>query len=106
MKELLKKLALKGYEIRNKRILGNPLYTSEETKVIDKTQETALICKWLRDKYGIHIEVYFDAWNKETYDFSISIKGRKDYHYDDIIQYNTVEDTYLAAFDYILKELI
>lgn len=63
------------------------------------------VVEWLRVKHGIHIEVGFDAWNKETYDFSICIKGRKDYHYDDFTQYDSPQEATSAAFDYILKEL-
>lgn len=107
MKEILKKLALKGYEVRNKRILGNPLYTSEETKIIDKTQEIALIVEWLRVNYGIWVNVHCPIQIHPIWFFTIYKIGGKD---EDItkglFESHLPQEAYLAAFDYVLKELI
>ena len=45
-------LIKKGYEITNKRILGNPAYTSEQTRHKDLVQELALIQDWLLNNYN------------------------------------------------------
>lgn len=55
MNEIWRLLLEKGYEIHNKRVLGNPSYTSEETKLRDSIQEQALVCQWIRLNYNIHI---------------------------------------------------
>lgn len=116
MKDIFLKLVAKGYEIHNKRVLGNPAYTSEETKLKDAIQEIALVCEWLRINHGIWIainpkrekinginEMWYDAevWKLE----SNEIKG---YGWSELAKtFDTPQEAYSAAFDYIrLNNLI
>jgi hypothetical protein len=64
------------------------------------------VVEWLRVNHGIWVNVYFDTWNTETYDFSVCIKGRKDYQYDDFTEFDSPQEAYSAAFDYVLNNLI
>jgi len=60
-------LTKKGYEITNKRVLGNPAYTSEQTKHKDLVQELALVQDWLLTKYGIHLNIDCDCYGNLWY---------------------------------------
>lgn len=48
MKTLFEELVKKGYQVHNKRVLGDPKHTSEETKSKDAIQELALVIEWIR----------------------------------------------------------
>ena len=96
----------------NEKLTGNEKYSIGKRvpnyfNLLDYPRpEQWIVVEWLRLVHGIWIEVGFDAWNKETYDFSISIKGKKDYHYDDFTQYNSPQEVYEKAIDYVLNNLI
>jgi hypothetical protein len=74
------------------------LHTNSPAKV-----PQSLLQKHLRDNHNIHVEVGFDVWNKETYTFEILIKGNKDYHYDDFVEYNTYEECLEQGLVYALN---
>ena len=61
------------------------------------------VFKFFRDKYGLHHEVSFDSWNKETYSFSINQKKNKEFHYDDMTEYQSYEEAELACLRKLIK---
>lgn len=113
----------KGYEVHNKRVLGNPLYTSEETKNKDLIQEYALIVEWLRVEHGIWILIL--PQDKSAVDFRIDkskypnhalffsiIKYEEDFYFKELINtsdkkgelflhFDSPQEAYQSAFDYI-----
>jgi hypothetical protein len=112
MKEIFQKLALKGYSIYNKRVLGNPLYTSEETRLRDITQEIALVVEWLRVNHGIWIKIGMEDTENYTIVFDYTIlKTIK----TDVLEvsfdskksdFNTPQEAYNAGFNHVLNNLI
>ena len=101
MKKIFEQLTLKGYEVYNKRILGNPSYTSEETRNRDITQEIALVVEWLRVNHGIWVYIKIEKIeNKWAYIFDNGLIWRS------TKQFNSPQETYLEAFDYIFKNLL
>jgi hypothetical protein len=106
MKEIFQKLALKGYSIYNKRVLGNPLYTSEETRLRDITQEIALVVEWLRVNHGIWVSV--DKQNYKLFKWRVSNINLRNDAISDLIEksdfnYDTPQEAYSAAFNYIIS---
>lgn len=107
----VKNLKERGYTIHNKRVLGNPMHTSDETKVKDLAQEIALIVEWLRDKHGIWVytecDVYGDGWypkilpcsRKLWSNVSIREKIEEFTRYGNLF-YNTPQEAYLIAIDF------
>ena len=117
--ETVKNLKEKGYNIHNKRILGNPLFTSDETKNKDITQEIALIIEWLRVNHGIWITVYadtnrkfkfgIDKWNwyePEKCERVGSIVLGETFWDTTKGLFDTPQEAYSAAIDYILNNLL
>jgi hypothetical protein len=105
--ELFTQLQTKGYVVTNKRVLGNPKFTSEETKVKDLVQEHALVTEWLRVIHGICIEVKSPDTSSEGYYFGIH-KPYKfgNYYNGKNDNFHTPQEAVSAAIDYTLKELI
>jgi hypothetical protein len=102
MKEIFQKLALKGYPIYNKRVLGNPLYTSEETRLRDITQEIALVVEWLRVNHGIW--VYCKYQKRGTVIFIIEdLQGNNITISPD---FNSPQEAYSEAITYCLEKII
>jgi hypothetical protein len=61
MVKIIEELMKKGYQITNKRVMGNTLCTSEETRKKDLIQEYALITYWILDKFGIWVYSEYDG---------------------------------------------
>lgn len=103
--KIFEELQKRGYVVHNKRILGNPLHTSEETKLKDLTQEFALVVEWLRVNHGIWVEVYMD--DNSTFGYLISKitpEGRRDCPLKR--QFVTPQEAYSAAITYCLEKII
>lgn len=107
-------LIKKGYEITNKRVLGNPTYTSEQTRHKDLVQELALVQDWLR-KYGI--EIYFRPERNArtsvvTYYYGISkICSTNHLEIIEVVDlmnsnYPTPTEAKIAAIEYTINNLI
>lgn len=82
-KEIINLLRKYNYEFHNKRLLGNPEYTSEESKNKDLIQEIALIINWLIVEHKLFLTVWhntltnkwrvdniWDMTDKEYYDYT------------------------------------
>jgi hypothetical protein len=110
MKDIFLKFVTKGYKIHNKRVLGNPDYSSEETKLKDKTQEIALIVEWLRINYGIHVTHEWDySYSSEREYYFYKIKFKDEENFIKVLTGESVtspQEAYSAAFDYVLNNLI
>jgi hypothetical protein len=115
MKEIFQKLALKGYSIYNKRVLGNPLYTSEETRLRDITQEIALVVEWLRVNHNIHV-TYDCNYNWELKEYRDKAKFYYVINFDLLnslnenlepeFLFNTPQEAYSEAITYCLEKII
>ena len=114
LQDIFLKLVSKGYEVHNKRLLGNPKYTSEETKLKDVTQEIALVIEWLRVNHGIEVVVIPDSSSqsqlllrKYTYSIFTPVNGSNLHcqigrdENKNIVYFLKPQKAYLAAFDYI-----
>jgi hypothetical protein len=105
---IFQKFRVKDYEVHNKRVLGDPMHTSEETKNKDFIQEAALLVEWLRVNHGIWVRLTTYAFgfqyhldntpDPETWNI--------DRRYDCADDFKTPQEAYSAAFDYILNNLI
>lgn len=73
MKTLFEELVKKGYQVHNKRVLGDPKHTSEETKSKDAIQELALAIEWIRVNFGIWITV--TSISQESWQCHMTKKG-------------------------------
>lgn len=102
--KIFEELQKRGYVVHNKRVLGNPLHASEETKLKDLTQEFALVVEWLRVNHGIWIEVrYMDDVLNFGYVIT-TIKNNTEQK--ECYNFNTPQEAYSVAFDYVLGNLI
>jgi len=112
-------LTKKGYEITNKRILGNPAYTSEQTRHKDLVQELALVQDWLLTNFGIWIAVdWMTRIKPYNSGFYCHLRGTlKALNQDNfIVINNTLEPGYevfnspteakIAAIEYTINNLI
>lgn len=61
MKKLFELAEQKGYKVHNKRVMGNPEYTSETVRIRDSVQEMALLQLWLREQHAVNLYVSPDA---------------------------------------------
>lgn len=106
MKKIFEQLTLKGYEVYNKRILGNPSYTSEETRNRDITQEIALVVEWLRVNHGefVSTEIYLGKYRYVIYKVNNPHSCRTPWRDNKL--FNSPQEAYLEAFDYIFKNLL
>lgn len=78
------------------------MYSTNSSKLMISAPTFSQAFKFFRNKYGLHHEVSFDSWNKETYSFSINQKKNKEFHYDDMTEYQSYEESELAC----LRKLI
>jgi hypothetical protein len=102
--ELFTQLQTKGYVVTNKRVVGNPKFTSEETKVKDLVQEYALVIEWLRVTHGIWISVFYKRHSElKHYGYNINYPDGRE---SKLWEFNTPQEAISAAIDYTLKELI
>jgi hypothetical protein len=122
MKKLFILLAQKGYEVHNKRLLGNPEYTSEEAKKRDFLQEIGLIVEWLRVNHDIWVYSYpihpFNSDEDTSYPKTVWISKiiSTNYKFEEkfidadnglaINHHKSPQEAYSAAFDYVLNNLI
>ena len=91
-------LTKKGYEIQNKRILGNPLYTSKEARHKDLVQELALVQDWIKNTYNIYVAINPSS-RGNTWWFII-------YLYDNDDEYGWTSELVLTKYDSSQKALI
>lgn len=115
MKTLFEEIVKKGYQVHNKRVLGDSKHTSEETKTKDAIQELALVVMWLYEKYGIWINVWSDT-NLNLSEYKDKAKWFYVINCDLLNCYddkgknkqllNSPTDAYQAAIEYTLKNLI
>lgn len=101
---IFQRLSDKGYSVHNKRLLGNPAYTTQETKDKDFLQELGLVLDWFRTEHGIWVyvlpySILFRPYAEELIDTDRF--GKWEGH-----KYNSLQEAYSAAFDYILNNLI
>lgn len=114
MKALFEELVKKGYQVHNKRVLGDPKHTSEETKTKDAIQELALAVEWIRVNFGIHIWIASkDVDGKDVLYIgnarNIPVKKDKKGFIIDPLPYNpksTPQEATEAALLYTLQNLI
>ena len=110
--KIFEQLTKKGYSITHKRILGNPLYTSEETKRKDLIQEYALIVEWIKVKFNVLIIVdnlsAFGMFVPNKFSYQIN-----DYNKVEIIYYdydrgelNSLQEATEVAILYVINNLI
>ena len=116
-KKIFELLITKGYEVHNKRILGNPEHTSEEVRNKDLIQEIALISEWMTVNHGIYVEISCDAYGEAWF---AHLKGCSKKIWNDLdrrhaiatahYKFNNIhkskQDAFLCAIDYILFKLI
>lgn len=105
MNKLFEKLVRLGYEVHNKRVLGNPIHTSSETREKDLIQEYALIVRWLYEKHGIWIEVNCPDLPNQLWYFSIH-KYQKYGSFGEGENFNSPTEAYEAAIEHCLNKLI
>ena len=104
MKQLFEKYMLKGYHVHNKRVIGDLKHSSDEVKNRDALQEFALLQEWLRVEHGIWVSVN----NAGTKTFSAGVYNVEgEWVWDDNLQeFQSPQEAYSNAFNYILNNLI
>lgn len=90
-------LQKKGYQITNKRVLGNPSYTSDETRRKDLIQELALVVDWL-DSKNLHLQIRYEG-EKNTFfiwvwEYDINLENN---------DYKTPQEATIAAIEYLIE---
>ena len=106
-KELFQELQKKGYKVHNKRVLGNPTYTSEETKKTDLVQEYALVVQWLWDDCLLWVHTSLSDKNYDPfYPNVLCVRNRKTMYSGG--QYGFVHplEAIVDAIIYTVKNLI
>jgi len=68
--------------------------------------EQWLVVEWLRVNHNIWITIRFDACDTGYYDVHISVRGDRKIDYRPPYYYETPQEAYSEAFDYILNNLI
>ena len=98
-------LTKKGYEITNKRVLGN---TSEETRNKDLIQELALVQEWIRCTFGIFVTITILKPVVYLPDLiSIREEGHKLLKGDKILSYKkTPQEALISGIEYIINNLL
>lgn len=107
-------LIKKGYEITNKRVLGNPLYASEETRNKDLIQELALVQYWLIKTHGIYINVNNGRYQykKKFYSQGLRVSDMNDessgmfYGQYEKDYFNTPQEALSSGIEYTINNLI
>jgi len=94
-------LTKKGYEITNKRVLGNPAYTSEQTRHKDLVQELALVQDWLLNNYNYLVTVRPD---KDK--FRILLYFEDTFMFVNAKKYKTNQDALRQGIEYTINNLI
>lgn len=94
-------LQRKGYQIANKRILGNPLYTSKEAKHKDLVQELALVQDWLLINYNYLVTV-----RPEKGKFRILLYFEDSFWFINAKKYKTHQETLIEGIRHIINNLI
>lgn len=76
-----------------------------ESKNFVSAPTQSLVQKWLRDIHNIHIEIWYNnemkGWEKTL--FALDLKDRKIIHIDDIVRFNTYEETLEHGLQKALK---
>lgn len=101
MRQLFIKLVDKGYKIHNKRILGNPLFTSQEARNRDILQEIGLLNVWLESQ-EIFIHIEHGGKNNGVYKFDVVVWGKLLFSKRG---FKTTQSAYLAGLEYIVNKL-
>jgi len=93
-----------GYEIHNKRIVGDPKCVSARAHKNDLLQEQSLVCDWILEKFNIWIYAdYID----NSFRLRIADISKSFIHpYNRDFQYCSPETAITAAIDYTVKNLI
>lgn len=104
MINIWQELQKRGYQITNKRILGNPQYTSEETRRKDLIQELALVVDWLLNTKSLEVLSLADSKRKcfywgvyELFD-NASIEDSTEGE-----EYETPQQATIAAIEYLIE---
>jgi len=90
MKEFWINLQAKGYHITNKRVIGNPNYTSEETRRKDLIQELALVQDWLFQQKIVISTDFTDTESNYGFQYCISLLGNYEF-YDEEMRHKCKE---------------
>ena len=106
---IFKQLSDKGYTVHNKRLLGNPAYTTQETKDKDFLQELGLVLDWFRTEHGIWIHVYYlteeKCWGWDCYKYEKDNGLLNEPAISFKMKLQSPQEAYSAAFDHILNHL-
>lgn len=78
--------------------------TYNKEVVITKIEHWQAV-EWLRVKHGIVISVY-PVWNNISYSFYYDIVNLTTHDKYKLMAFDSSQEAYSAAFDYVLKELI
>jgi hypothetical protein len=102
--KIFKQLSEKGY----RAALSHTIEGLDELPINHpiKTAEMALVCEWLRVKYGIWVYLEIeDDMSTFTWNCVYKIKNAICKGYDEKF-YNSPQEAYSPAFDYVLNNLI
>lgn len=105
---IFQELQKRGYQITNKRVLGNPHYTSEETRRKDLIQELALVVDWINEKFNIHIGIEMGGNIKDKSFIFNTTKPDKQGWYNESLSFNedefkTPQEATIAAIEYLIE---
>ena len=109
MNNIFQELQKRGYQVYHKRILGNPQYTSEETRRKDLIQELALVVEFIRINNNYFCEPMLVSGNKYTWCVYKEVKGiygserAEGLSNYEALEYLTPQEATIAAIEYLIE---